>query len=37
MLHKSLGYDGNLNSRIVQCGLEEAQGIIAWAEKHYPA
>jgi len=34
-LHKTLGYDGNLNYKIVQGGLEEAQGIISWAEKYY--
>ena len=30
-LHKTLGYDGNLNYTIVQSGLKEAQGIIDWA------
>ena len=34
-LHKTLGYDGNLNYTIVQSGLKEAQGIIDWAGKHY--
>jgi len=34
-LHKVLGYDGNLNFKIVQSGLEEAQYIIDWADKHY--
>jgi hypothetical protein len=33
--HKILGYDGNLNYTIVQSGLEEAQYIIDWANKHY--
>jgi len=30
-LHIVLGYDGNLNYKIVQNGLEEAQWIIDWA------
>jgi hypothetical protein len=34
-LHKVLGYDGNLNYRIVQDGLEEAQNMIVWAGKYY--
>ena len=34
-LHKVLGYDGNLRYKIVQEGLEEAQYIIDWANKHY--
>ena len=34
-LHKTLGYDGNLRFKIVQDGLEEAQFIIDWANKHY--
>jgi len=34
-LHKVLGYDGNLNFKIVQSGLAEAQYIIDWADKHY--
>jgi len=34
-LHKVLGYDGNLNYGVVQSGLNEAQYIIEWAEKHY--
>ncbi|MCL1932649.1 MAG: DUF5618 family protein [Candidatus Azobacteroides sp.] len=34
-LHKVLGYDGNLRYKIVQDGLEEAQNIIDWANKHY--
>jgi len=34
-LHKTLGYDGNLNYTIVQSGLKEAQYIIDWANKHY--
>jgi len=32
-LHKSLGYDGNLNFDVVQIGLKEAQWIIDWACK----
>ena len=34
-LHKTLGYDGNLNFTIAQSGLKEAQDIIDWAGKHY--
>jgi hypothetical protein len=34
-LHKVLGYDGNLNCTIVQTGLQEAQYIIQWADKHF--
>ena len=34
-LHKSLGYDGNLNYKVVQIGLNEAQEIIDWAGKRY--
>jgi len=34
-LHKVLGYDGNLNYKVVQAGLEEAQDLITWAGKHY--
>ncbi|MDR2691941.1 MAG: DUF5618 family protein [Dysgonamonadaceae bacterium] len=33
-LHKTLGYDGNLNYTIVQSGLKEAQNIIDWAAKN---
>jgi len=32
-LHKTLGYDGNLNFDVVQIGLKEAQWIIDWAGK----
>ncbi|MCL2074187.1 MAG: DUF5618 family protein [Marinilabiliaceae bacterium] len=34
-LHKILGYDGNLNYKIVQAGLSEAQVVIKWAGKCY--
>ena len=34
-LHRTLGYDGNLRYKIVQDGLEEAQGLINWAGKYY--
>jgi len=34
-LHKVLGFDGNLNYKVVQGGLEEAQDIIEWAGKQY--
>ena len=34
-LHKTVGYDGNLNYKIVQSGLKEAQNLIDWAGKHY--
>jgi hypothetical protein len=32
ILHKSLGYDGNLNAMIVQEGISEADEIITWCE-----
>jgi len=32
-LHKTLGYDGNLNYTVVQAALKEAQLIIDWASK----
>ena len=34
-LHKVLGYDGNLNYKVVQIGLEEAQDIIDWAGNRF--
>ena len=34
-LHKTLGYDGNLNYSIVQSALKEAQYVIDWASTHY--
>ena len=34
-LHKTLGYDGNLNYVVVQSGLEEAQELIEWAGTFY--
>jgi len=34
-LHKTLGYDGNLNYKIVQASLEDAEKMINWAGKHY--
>ena len=36
-LHKTLGYDGNLNYLVVQGALKDAQLIIHWAAKHYKA
>ena len=35
-LHKTLGYDGNPNYKIVQESLLEAQTMIDWAGKYYP-
>ena len=35
MLHKSLGYDGVLNYKIVQTSLAQAELIINWASKKY--
>ena len=35
MLHKSLGYDGVLNYKIVQTSLAQAELIIDWASKNY--
>jgi hypothetical protein len=34
-LHKTLGYDGNPNYKIVQASLENAKLIIDWAGKNY--
>ena len=34
VLHKSLGYDGNLSYTVAQFGLKEAQNIISWAGGH---
>ena len=34
-LHKTLGYDGNQNYKIVQESLKQGQSIIDWAGKHY--
>jgi hypothetical protein len=36
-LHLYMGYDGGLNYKIVQAGLEEGKSIINWATKHYKA
>jgi hypothetical protein len=36
-LHLSLGYDGELNAKIAQAGLDEGKNIINWAAKHYKA
>ena len=35
ILHLYLGYDGNLNYKLSQLGLEQAKNIVAWADKHY--
>ena len=35
MLHKSLGYDGVLNYKIVQTSLAQAELILNWASKNY--
>lgn len=32
-LHLALGYDGNLNAKIAQAGLEDAEYIINWVEQ----
>jgi len=34
-LHKAMGYDGNPVFKVVQSSLEQADIMIAWAEKHY--
>ncbi|MDR0828876.1 MAG: DUF5618 family protein [Prevotellaceae bacterium] len=34
-LHLVLGYDGNLNYKVVQSGIEEAKNIIDIASKYY--
>ncbi|MDR1097287.1 MAG: DUF5618 family protein, partial [Tannerella sp.] len=36
LLHKSLGYDGVTNYKVVQASLENAQLIIDWADRLYP-
>jgi len=35
LLHKSLGYDGVTNYKVVQESLDQANIIITWADKHY--
>jgi hypothetical protein len=35
VLHLLLGYDGNLNYKIVQQGLVLGKNMITWASKHY--
>jgi len=35
LLHKSLGYDGVTNYKVVQESLKQANIIISWADKHY--
>ena len=34
-LHKSLGYDGNPNYKVVQAAMENGRLIVSWAAKHY--
>ena len=34
-LHKAMGYDGNPVYKVVQGSLEQANILIAWADKHY--
>jgi hypothetical protein len=34
-LHKTLGYDGNPNYKIVQAALEDGKTIVMWAAKQY--
>jgi len=35
LLHKSLGYDGITNYKVVQSSLKQADILIAWADKQY--
>jgi len=35
LLHRSLGYDGMTNYKVVQESLKQANIIISWADKHY--
>jgi hypothetical protein len=35
LLHKSLGYDGVTNYKVVQASLEQAREILDWAENCY--
>ena len=37
LLHKSLGYDGVTDYKVVQSSLEKAQIILDWADKQYRA
>jgi hypothetical protein len=37
LLHKSMGYDGVTNYKVVQASLEQAREILDWAEGHYTA
>jgi len=37
ILHLLLGYDGDLNYKIVQEGLKQGKMMINWASKHYEA
>jgi len=34
-LHKSLGYDGITDYKVVQISLDKAKIILDWADKHY--
>jgi len=34
-LHKSLGYDGNPNYKVVRAAMENGRLIVSWAAKHY--
>lgn len=36
-LHLAIGYDGNLDSKVVQAGLEQADYIVSWAEQRMAA
>ena len=35
LLHKSLGYDGVTDYKVVQSSLEKAQILLKWSDKHY--
>jgi hypothetical protein len=35
LLHKSLGYDGVTNYKVVQASLENGKLIIDWADRQY--
>lgn len=34
-LHKTLGYDGNLNYKIVQESIKQGENVIKWCYKYY--
>ena len=35
ILHKSMGYDGVQEYKVVQAGIERAKMLVDWSDKHY--